>query len=52
MIERLAALVNDGYDALTRLAGSVAALQEAVKLIAEEMPARSPKEDDLFGTRH
>jgi hypothetical protein len=52
MIEQLVALVNDSYGALTRLAGSVTALQEAVKIIAEEMPSRRPKDDDLFGTRH
>ena len=52
MIEYLVALVNDSFSALTRLAGSVAALQEAVKVIAEEMPSRRPKDDDLFGTRH
>jgi len=52
MIEQLAALVDDSYGALTRLAGSVAALQEAVQALAEEMSSRRRKDDDLFGTRH
>jgi hypothetical protein len=52
MIEQLVALVNDSYSVLTRLAGSVAALQEAVQVMAAEMPSRRPKDDDLFGTRH